>query len=130
MMKKLGILCCGIVVVGLTAMNSDARPQYRSAIMEQIDAPSLKDTKAAMEKLGTSSKQCAHCHGKKKSERTPFGDKVAKFLLDKEYVTKDPVKPNEYVYVKEKWTKDENSGKYPQEALDVLKAAIEAASKK
>ena len=52
-------------------------------------------TQAAIAKLGTSSKQCAYCHGKKKSERTPYGDKVAKFLLEKEYVTKDEEKPNE-----------------------------------
>ena len=128
-MKKLGILSCGFMLMMFMAVSSHARTQYQRALMDQIKDPAVKDVQAAIAKLGTSSKQCAHCHGKKKSELTPYGDKMAKFLLEKEYVTRDEKKPNEYVYDKEKWTKDAD-GKYPQEALDVLKSAIEAASKK
>ena len=128
MKKKLGLLFCGLVVVGFMATTSDARLQYHAAVTEQKDDPAIKETFTAMEKLGTKFKQCGHCHGKKKSERTPFADKIATFLLEKKYVTKDEEKENEYNYDKTKWTKDAD-GKYPAEALQVIKAAIEAASK-
>ncbi len=128
-MKKLGMFFCALLVVGLISVNSNARSQYRSALMNQIKDPPLRELQATIAKLGTSSKQCAHCHGKKKSERTPFGDKMALDLLEKGYVTKDEEKPNEYVYDKTKWTKDAD-GKYPDAALEVLKSAIEAALKK
>jgi hypothetical protein len=127
-MKHLIALCVALFVVSFAA-DALARSQYRSGLMEQIDDESLKDVKAAIEKLGKSSAQCAYCPEKTKSKRKPFVDKVATFLLEKKFVTKDPVKPNEYVYDKTKWPKDPKTGKYPKASLDILKAAIQHAAK-
>ena len=128
-MKNLGMLCCGFMVVGLMVVKCEARIQYQTALLKQIKDPSVRDVQAAMAKLGTSSKQCAYCHGKKKSELTSYGQAMARFLLDREYVIKDPKNPAEYVYVKEKWQKDD-AGNYSQDALDVLTSALQAASKR
>ena len=127
-MNRFAIACIGIILVVTIAVNLNARTQYQKALIDQIDDPSVKETQEAMKKLGTSSKQCAYCHGKKKSILSDYGKKIAASLLKEKLIKPDPKDPEQYVMDRDQWKKGED-GKYPGAALNAIKSAVQSASK-